>query len=535
LIEMLVALLIASIFFSIFVGVVMATFETLRSGDERTVAQQNARVALNYIANDIRHATEIAPLRLEAYKDWATGGFPAVENAVDPFDPNFVTEAWPIYRQSVDSDPVGYIDLSMDGAPGEGDEYEDFRTDGFPYDVRALAPNRVSLLFFGDTYYPNTQYWAGTGVSKDLDANALQNSTTGVTRVTYEHQLVPPRHPEVYPAEFSGRQKTFRMAVNRTNAEAIQEDPNDSENKSDFVIVRSFEMDNPRSSLPDVGDTAHRAEDPGLGGVNYQIRVDEDFFRQPLADHVLNMRFRYWHIKGNVMLEIRYDPEQGNIGGTGIAPNDGYYRYFDIYGNEIYVWYNLDLGQLVPLLETNYTQADLDNLPVNTFLIDGGATGDDHYQQGLLLFEGWKFVNAVSITIKTANNRTLDIYRSTINNNIPHDNDPTNDLPDEWMGFIDFGLGTQFTDPDRIELNVNKYDPFYQAADNVRFSTAPVPSKVTGQRVDLFDFVEPNINPNYNGSAFTTLQTFVVPPALVLKADAAVGQLRFGLRYKKSL
>ncbi|MCX6645535.1 MAG: prepilin-type N-terminal cleavage/methylation domain-containing protein [bacterium] len=53
LVEMLVALMISAIFFSIFVGVVLATFETLRSGDERTVAQQNARIGLNYIANDI--------------------------------------------------------------------------------------------------------------------------------------------------------------------------------------------------------------------------------------------------------------------------------------------------------------------------------------------------------------------------------------------------------------------------------------------------------------------------------------------------
>jgi Mg2+/citrate symporter len=65
LVEMLVALMIAAIFFSVLTGVILATFETLRTGDERTVAQENARVGLNYIANDIRHATEIAPLSFE--------------------------------------------------------------------------------------------------------------------------------------------------------------------------------------------------------------------------------------------------------------------------------------------------------------------------------------------------------------------------------------------------------------------------------------------------------------------------------------
>ncbi len=510
LVEMMVALLIAGIFFTIFVGVVMATFETLQSGDERTVAQQNARVALNYIANDIRHAKEIAPLRIEAYKDWASGGLPVASDTVDPFDPTFTTDVWPIYRQSVDSDINGYISLSMDGAAGDGDEYQDFRDDGYPYDVRALAPNRISLLFCGNTYYPNTRYWAGTGNDIDLDANSLPNSTSAITRVTYEHQLVEPV-TDIYENEFSGREKQFNMVVNRTDANAIQD-------KSDFVIVRTFEIDNPRDSLPNTGESDTPGQGP-LGAISYQLRMDDPYLRQPVADHVMNLRFRYWYIKGNSMLEIRYDPDEANIGGGGINTNDGYYRYFDINGHEIFVYYNHDESQMVPLLPTDYDQNDLDNIPPNSFLINGGDSGNDEFERGILLFEGWRFVNAVSITVKTANNTTLSAYRASINHNI------VNPLhPDYGMGFIDFGLGEEFTDY-ASDGTLNVYDPFFQGADNLRVSTSPVAG------TDLFDFVEPNMNPNYNASSFTTLQTFVVPPALVEKAERAKWDLRFGLRH----
>jgi len=505
LIEMLVALMIAGIFFSIFVGVVLATFETLRSGDERTVAQQNARVALNYIANDIRQANEIAPLRLEAYRDWATGGWPVDENTWDPFTDE---EAWPIYRWSVDSDPDGYIDLDIEDGSGDGDEYEDFRDDGLPYDVRALAPNRVSLLFYGSTYYPNTQYWAALGTDVDLDDNNLPNPTSAVTRVTYEHQLAPPLHDEVYDPQFSGLRKQFNMVVNRQDPYigAVQD-------TSDFVVVRSFEMLNPTLSVPDVRETVQAPADP-WPSVSDQLLIDRDYLRQPVADHVMNLRFRYWHIKGDTMLEIRYDPSEGNIGGSGISTDDGYYRYYDIYGNEIYVWYSHREKRDVPLMPTDCDQDDFDTIPVYSFKIDGGDTADDEYQRGILLFEGWRFVNAVSVTVKTANNQTLNVYRSSINLAVTDSSHP-----DYAMGFIDFGLGQ--ASPDTIGT-LNQYDPFYQAADNLRVST------VAGYG---FDFVEPNMNPNYNANAFTTLQTFVVPPTLVERADAAVRQLRFGLDY----
>jgi prepilin-type N-terminal cleavage/methylation domain-containing protein len=520
LVEMLVALMIAGIFFSIFVGVVLATFETLKSGDERTVAQQNARVALNYIANDIRHATEIAPLRLEAYRDWATGGFPIASDTWDPFDQQV---AWPIYRRSVDSDFEGYIDLDIDGGTGDNNEYGMFRDeryqtlhnttdpDPYPYDVRALAPNRISLLYYGTTYYPNTRYWRGLGQFVDLDGTSDPNPTSAITRITYEHQLVEPRHPEAYEPEFSGLGKNFQMVVNRQDANAV-------EDLSDFVISRSFEVKDPTVRSPEVGDTARRAADPGLGSVDDQMRIDSEYLRQPVADHVINLRFRYWHISGGQMIEIRYDPDESTIGGDSIDSDDGYYRYFNIYGDEIYVWYNKTPGinQMVPLLSLIYDQTDIDNIPDNSFVINGGINGTDEYERGLLLFEGWRFVNAISITVKTTNNRTLQIYKSSVNHNIA--TNPNN--PDYGMGFIDFGLSEAFIDAEDETLNI--YEPLYQAADNVRFSTAPV-----GTITDAFDFVEPNMNPNYNAGAFTTLQTLVQSPTLAQNSDAALNELLY--------
>jgi type II secretory pathway pseudopilin PulG len=541
-VEMLVALMIAAIFFSVFLGVILATFETLRSGDERTVAQQNARVALNYIANDIRHATEIAPLRLEAYKDWATGGFPVDANTIDPFFGTGV-EAWPIYRESVDSDPDGYIDLDIDGGTGDGDEYDFFRNKGnpldsygraitnfvpyddpYPYDVRALAPNRISLTFIGSTYFPNTEYWSGFELPIDIDNKGISapNATSAPVRVTYEHQLVHPLGPERYEDTFFpvndkiGRTRNFNMVVNRTDANSIGD-------SSDFVITRSFEIRNPAQPTGSnmTGDTSILEDKAGkLGAISPQLRIDQPLLRQPVADHVMSMRVRYWFIRGSEMFEIRYDPDMDHLGGNSVTTDDGYYRYYDVYGHEIYVWYNWITGSMVPLMDTlSPSLTDLGSIPNPSFVIYGGDTGDNEFLRGILLFEGWKFVNAISLTIKTANNQTLNIYRSTINTNIV--GDPAN--PDWGMGLIDFGHEGRFTD---ATGTLNAFEPLYQGADNLRMSSTTV------NGFDVFDFVEPNMNPNYDAQAFTTLQTFVTPPAIGERARRSVRSLGFGFRYE---
>ncbi|HEX9746665.1 MAG TPA: prepilin-type N-terminal cleavage/methylation domain-containing protein [bacterium] len=517
LVEMLVALLIAGIFFSVFVGIVLATFQTLRTGDERTVAQQNARVAINFLSNDIRQTTDIAPLRLEEYRDWATGGFPMADDTFNEFENE---EAWPIYRLSTDGrDPTlgdQVIDLDIDGGSGDGDEYELFRDDGLPYDVRALSPNRISLLGFGDTFYPNTQYFRGTfGIPLDLDGDLIPNPNALLTRVTYEHQLVEPLHDGLYDTDFTGKDKHFNMVVNNSVANTV-------EDTVDFVVYRTFETLNPKIPGVDVGDSIDIAPGP-LANVSDQIeKIDQPFFRQPVADHVMNVRFRYWHISANTMIEIRYDPNESNIGGDPIDTDDGYYRYFNIWGDEIYVWYNNEPGiqQMIPLMPDAWDDADYDAVPPNSFFINGGPDGDDEFQRGILLFEGWQFVNAVSVSVRTANAETLNVYRSSINLAAA---DPLNDY-DYGMGFIDFGLGEN-TNPD-LSNTVNAFQPLYQGADNVRTSN----SVVNGTQ--LFDFVEPNMNPNFDPSDFVTLQTFVSPPALAEKSDQATSRLDWGLSHK---
>ena len=421
---------------------------------------------------------------------------------------------------------IGYIDLDIEsGSSSEAGEYEDFNDtdslDDLPYDVRALAPNRISLLFQGDTYYPNTEYWTGSGGSADIDADggpSFANATVAMTRVTYEHQLVETLGPELYDANgnFYGREKEFNMAVNRDQGETVDD-------TAEFVVVRSFSISNPTVSIPNYGDTAERA-DGGLGNLDIPFQMDTPEFRQPVADHVVNIRFRYWHITSDRMFEIRYDPDTRNIAPSGITPDDGYYRYYDNFGNEIYVYYNLDPDEMrmVPLLPQPYDEDDWDDVPVNSFFINGGPDGDDRTEQGYLLFEGWRFVNAVSITVKTANNSTLNIFRSSINHNLG----PTD--YDYGMGFIDFG----FDDVNDIGTGtLNEFQPLYQGADNVRAST----SEVNGVQ-GLFDFVEPNMNPNYDTNAFTTLQTLVAPPSLKERADRAKSELlTYGFWHKYML
>ena len=258
------------------------------------------------------------------------------------------------------------------------------------------------------------------------------------------------------------------MIVNRSNANSI----NDT---LDFVITRSFEMMEPATGQPISLNWPTAIPAPGpLGAVSKQIIIDRPELRQPVADHVVNLRFRYWHIAGNEMTEIRYDPDMTHIqgvdgSGPAIGPDDGYYRYYDQNGHEIYVWYNDNSKKKVPLWKTAYTQADWDAfvaLKDSSFFIDGGVDGTDEFQRGLLLFEGWKYVNAVSITVKTANSEDIpDIYRSTINQNVS--GDPTN--PDYQMGFVDFGMGGKFTDGSGT---ANAYQPLYEGANNMRLTRA---------------------------------------------------------------
>jgi len=534
---MMVAMGIAAIFLSIFIGVVMATFQTLRTGDERTNAQQNARVAMRFIVQDIKQAVEIAPRRLEEPYDPVFGGLPRDENSIDQFDPFGTDDAYPIYRRTTDGDLAGggYIDLSFDGAAGDGDEYDDFRTDGAPYDIRPLAPNRIELMLNTDSYYSHTQYFGDDPETLPFDLRQFQmdidnggaadNPQSLRTRVTYEHQIAPPK-VQMYVDEFDGNEKNFRIPVNRNDLSGgVQVD-------EEFVIVRSTETE----FMDDILNTDISV--PSFA--NPDMNVDSYAFRQPLADHVIDLRFRYWHVppfSGGIinantsMIEIRYDPDISHAegdpnggSGTGIDTDDGYYRYYTPRGQEIFVWYNYDDENMVEFVDPSLADP-FDSVVAPAFIMryrDDLPAGNEEHDRGILLFEGWRFINMVSVTIKTTNRENLDKFKSSID----HASWPNRDDDDYGMGFIDFGKGT--FPPSGIEdkASPNVLDPLYRAVDSYRTDTRTIAGS------DLFDFVEPNINPNYNPSSFVTIEMFVVPPIVKAVSEQSESLLWYGLSYK---
>ena len=533
---MMVAMGIAAIFLSIFIGVVMATFQTLRTGDERTNAQQNARVAMRFIVQDIKQAVEIAPRRLEEPYDPVFGGMPRDENSIDQFDPFGTDDAYPIYRRTTDGDLAGdgYIDLSFDGAAGDGDEYDAFRTDGAPYDIRPLAPNRIELLLNTDSYYSHTQYFGDDPETLPFDLRQFQmdidnggaadNPQALRTRVTYEHQIAPPK-VQMYVDEFDGNEKNFRIPLNRDDASGgVQVD-------EEFVIVRSTETE----FLDDILNT-----DMSVPSIeNPDMNVDSYAFRQPLADHVIDLRFRYWHVlpfSGGItnantpMIEIRYDPDvehahmdPNGSSTTGIDTDDGYYRYFTPRGQEIFVWLNYDDGNIVEFVDPSLPDP-FSPIANNSFImryrVDLPA-GNEEHDRGILLFEGWRFINMVSVTIKTTNRENLDKFKSSID----HASWTNRDDDDYQMGFIDFGKGP--VPPTGLEdrANPNVLDPFYRAVDSYRTDTRLIAGSY------VYDFVEPNINPNYNPNSFVTIEMFVVPPIVKAISEQSEDLLWYGLSY----
>jgi prepilin-type N-terminal cleavage/methylation domain-containing protein len=552
-VEMLVAMAIAGIFLTVFIGVVVATFQTLRTGDERTAAQQNARVALRFIVRDLKQAIEISPRRLEEPYDPALGGFPRDENSIDNFDPDGTRLAWPIYRRTTDSDTFGgtngYIDLD------HNDEYVQFRDDEKPFDIRPLAPNRLEMLLNTDAYYSHTQYWDIGEYNLDLDLGGVaDNQQAMMTRVTYEHQIAPPI-TQIYANEFDSNEKDFILPVNRDGAPGINVE-------EEFCVVRSFETEFFDDAInTDVSVPSEIEINEGI-----ELDVDSYAFRQPLADHIIDVRFRYWHVSPTTpqaleivsfapgsqyydsntrMLEIRYDPNVVNAyddpnGGSGtvINSNDGYYRYFDERGVEIYAWYDYDDGSMVDYVDLDDTEPFTLGqtncfytlyLDEQTLTVDHPAfasrflgTGWEDYERGVLLFEGWRFINAVSVTIRATNRENLDKYKSSINTRAGL----VRDNPDFGQGFIDFGH--EDIPPSGIEDdgNINTLEPFYRAVDSYRDNTVLVDG------LYAYDFVEPNINPNYDPNSFVTLEMFVVPPAMRTLAIESEELLTFGFSYR---
>lgn len=205
--------------------------------------------------------------------------------------------------------------------------------------------------------------------------------------MTYEHQKQPPRWGLV-PDE--GLFKDLYLPVLGGAGGGV--------NLFDkaFVLLRSFEVDNVTGGNPnDWGFNSsfkfHNLIDSAGNDSGIDLTRPSEDLRQIVADHVMDVRFRYFHIRGGLAIEIRYDPytEHMSVDGSNLPANvnDGYYRYYDHYGQEIYVWSTPDEATLDLPDPGSTTQEIIDHWKDEspdrwTFM---PAT---EYERGLLLFEG---------------------------------------------------------------------------------------------------------------------------------------------------
>lgn len=529
-IELLVALAISAIFFTSFLAVVATTLETLRTGDERTVAQQNARIALSTLMAEIRTAAEIEP---RSAFEASAPGLPGLPRDDDGDAPLSNTDAWPVLARSTDASTTGYIELTTEEAGGE--QYPDFRDDERPYDVRPLSPNRLTIRLNNAQYLGNTRYSyidpdaGGITVPWDFDesGNNADNPTTADLMVTYEHQITPPR-VTVYgtPADIDNQadyildglvKRLYVMtgsggtplildtdSINLAGGNNTDRPELASDYVPDFYLLRSFMATEPTNaqnwSVP-----ASAVENPS-GNLSSASRTNGVFvppvhLRQPIADHILDVRFRYWFEWAGRMFEVRYDPEVARMGvggGGSSGATNGYYRYFDVNGNEMYVWSKPGVGK-IDVDEADYLadpQAYIDNYPSSAFLCV------NEFERGMLLFEGWRLISAVSVTLRAANESVLQDYVSSIDYTL---NDST--LPEFGYGFTDFG---------GANLGENMVDPLYRAADSHRGGYFdPEASQIyAASDIDVFDIPEPLVSTNFEPTRFVTLQSMVAPPLL---------------------
>jgi len=525
--------------------------QTMRTGDQRTVAQQNSRIAVNFMADEIKQASELEPPSFTEYRDPRTQGLPTNGKAVNLN--NGGREVYPIIRRSTDGSAEGIIDLNHKDATGGTDEYESFRmkkpgagdvSDGMPYDIRPLFPNKIDFLMNQSGYFPNTRYSSFdpnlAGGIIDLDGQAtsvdFDNAQSAPVRVTYEHQKQPPRtgfKSPLLPSD-EGTIKNLFLTVAGGSGGGVN-----LFNKP-FVLLRSFELDNVTGRGEN--DTSRNQTfkymdliDPTGAFTGVQLPNPTPTLRQIVADHVLDIRFRYFHIRGGAWIEIRYDPYTDHMTqGTATQmppenPDDGYYRYFDQYGNEIFTWATGNSQEKIDIPTSNIVQEYKDNYPDDlTFM------PVNEYERGLLLFEGWRFVNAIMITVKGSNQELLDTYLRTVSPEISSQAYGTfdKDSPDFGLGFIDFQRTNSYlTDAE----GQNAADPLWHGVDSYREGVT-IPPGINYIPPDdnnnyPFDVVDPNLNPNFDPGRFVTLQTMVIPPILDTKATQAASQLTYGLSY----
>ncbi len=527
LIEMLVAMTIASIFFVSFTAVVVATIQTMKIGDQRTVAQQNARIAINFLADEIKQMSELEPPSYYEYRDTRTGGFPANGECEDMYFNN----VYPYVRQSTDGSLRGYIDLNHADASAGIDEYEDFRDDGMPYDVRPLFPNKINFKMNQASYFPHTRYSNMKppmgrvidldGMSHDL-ANGSDNAQAANIRVTFEHQKQPPRWGLIHD---EGLLKDLYLPILGEDGGGV------NIFKKPFVLLRSFEIENITADSPnnwELNETISlpfNLVDPDGNDSGIDLTRPTDDLRQIVADHIADIRLRYFHIRGGEWIEIRYDPYTDHIGARGGSTpnnvNDGYYRYYTKYGDEIFSWASRIKGDLA-LPPADATRAEIFEHWEDEAVDEYTFLPTNEFERGLLLFEGWRYVNTIMITIKGANTELQEDYFTSTAYDLPDVN-----RPDFGLGFVDFQKGSDSWD------QMNTIDPLWHALDSYREGLV-LPGNLIinpGDNEEPFDFVDPNGNAGFDPGRFVTLQTIVSPPVLYSTSREAVEQLQMGLSF----
>jgi hypothetical protein len=548
---MMVTVLIATIFFGVFATVIYTTFNTLRTGDERVLAQQNARTAVDWLAREIVQAKEINPPRFEE----GSFGKQAYGSLLDDTGPFSESQ---IRRQPDDDggsdtgpNPMGWMALRWGTfqamEPDRSFELNPYAKHGF--DIRPLHPNRLSILKSGAQYYKHTNYawWEDIGGTPYEEVINLNDRSRPVdppdcfdTIITFEHQVIPGNfdyrmvEEDYNELELTGRVKRFHIATIKTSVgnypwyKLTGDSPASSFNvfNREFSISRSIEVLDPREE--DERVPPNSVYYTPFSDATSTLMIDSPGLAMPVADHIIDLRFRYFgRNEYGQEIEIRYDADPGSnptsCGGGGYwkgctnddgewtqdinitehIPGIGVYRYYDPYGNEL-------------SFSTGDSDIPEDSGILSIEILDG-AGGDYNSRNNLggipmsMVFEGWRYIDTVEITIRAASGETLEDFRGSIYNESPN----LADRPDFMMGFTSMAVP-----------GYDRDNPFFDNSRGVRgekhfYNVNNYRRDENGNDAfgrNRFDFSEPVVNPDFNPGEYITIQKRVQPPIIASKA-----------------
>jgi hypothetical protein len=548
---MMVTVMIATIFFGVFATVIYTTFNTLRTGDERVLAQQNARTAIDWMSREITQAEEINPPRFEE-GSFGRLAYGSVYDDSQPFSESQLRRqsdddggAEIVTLNDVTDNPMGWMALAYGTfeilEPERSWELNPYAKHGF--DVRPLNPNRLSILKSGAQYYRHTNYvyWddiTNTPQEELINLNdrgrPVDPSDSFETIVTFEHQVIPGNfdyrlaQEDYADIDFLGRVKRFQIATLKTSFgnypwyKLTGDSPASAFNvfQREFCIARSFEVLDPiqvDQRVPPNSTFFTPFQD-----ATSVLQSDSPGMTMPVADHIIDLRFRYFgRNEYGQEIEIRYDPDPTASGFTyykettnddgevveefyPICPNlpgIGVYRYYDPYGNEL----DFRTG--------NYN----DDTGIYEITAPDGEAGDyesrNHWGgvNDKMIFEGWRYIDTIEITVRAASGETLDEFRSTIYNESP----ALARRPDYKMGFTSMAVPGYDRDSTYFNPGLGvRGEKYFYNVNNYR--RGPNGDDAFGWR--RFDFSEPVVNPDFNPGEYITLQKRVRPPIIASRA-----------------